>query len=159
MTIHVDLGTLAELVDGSLAPGKASEARAHLRQCRSCMAAYVDAVRYRAAWLADPEAFRPDDDVRRWAESGGDGPRSSPRSSWVRLGGKVLQVSAAAVLVIWLAATLVGGAPTVRFELPPAVRDAVARSSERGLVLPGAAEVADRSDPELRSGQPVVSPA
>src|SRR5690242_2237624 len=40
----------------------AADARSleHLTQCRSCMAAYADAVRYRTAWLGSPEMFDAD---------------------------------------------------------------------------------------------------
>src|SRR5262245_20819074 len=41
----------------------------HLARCRSCMAAYVDAIRYRAAWLARPDAFEPPDDLMAMAQA------------------------------------------------------------------------------------------
>jgi tetratricopeptide repeat protein/putative zinc finger protein len=160
MTVHVDFGTLAELADGVLPPGDAARARAHLGECRSCMAAYADAVRYRAAWLTDPDGFAADDQIRRWAESHGREPLPPSRSSnWARVAVRVLPAAAATVLVAWLAASpFAGRAPSLDFELSPAVRDAAERSSERGLVLPGAVAGADRIRPELRSGRPMISP-
>jgi hypothetical protein len=48
--------------------GEARTVRDHLAECRSCLAAYVDAVRYRAAWLIDPRAFRLDEGDRAWLQ-------------------------------------------------------------------------------------------
>jgi putative zinc finger protein len=55
---HIELSTLAQCADGTLPEIEARTVREHLAECRSCLAAYVDAVRYRAAWLADSDAFR-----------------------------------------------------------------------------------------------------
>jgi len=157
-TGHVDHERLAELVDGTLPPWQASMVRFHLTECRSCMAAYADAVRYRAAWLADRPALASDDEALRWARSGPKF-RSAADRTWVQSVKRVLPIAAAAAFVMWLAASqLAGGAPSLSFELRPAVRDAAERSSARGLVLPGVADGADRSRPELRSGQAATSP-
>src|SRR5262245_23071624 len=50
---------LAALADGRLGAGEAEPLRRHLAACRSCLAAYSDAVRYRAGWLTSPRAFEP----------------------------------------------------------------------------------------------------
>src|SRR5262249_59286493 len=60
---HVSAEDIARLAEGTLPPETAEVILAHLSRCRSCMAAYVEAVRYRAAWLAEPDAFKPPPDV------------------------------------------------------------------------------------------------
>src|SRR5262249_60568109 len=60
---HVSSEDIARLAEGTLPPEPAEVILAHLSRCRSCMAAYVEAVRYRAAWLAEPHAFKPPEDV------------------------------------------------------------------------------------------------
>ena len=56
---HLSEETLAVLAERG-AQGLADErALQHLARCRSCLAAYADAVRYRTAWLAAPELFAP----------------------------------------------------------------------------------------------------
>ena len=60
---HLSPEEIARLAEGK-APAEATEALlGHLYRCRSCMAAYVEAVRYRAAWLAAPEAFKPPEEL------------------------------------------------------------------------------------------------
>ena len=56
-TAHLSEETLAVLAERG-AQGPADErSLQHLTRCRSCLAAYADAVRYRTAWLAAPELF------------------------------------------------------------------------------------------------------
>lgn len=146
MNAHPDLETLAELADGSLAPTSALELRVHLARCRSCAAAYVDAVRYRAAWLARPELFaaRDPDGARADVVAG----RRVPGWS-----GVATAAAAAAVIVVGTLRVVSGAqAPTLRFPLTPAVLAASERSSSRGLVLPGGERLADRPAPTYRSG-------
>jgi hypothetical protein len=161
MTTHVDIASLAELVEGTLPANETTRTRAHLGECRSCMAAYADAVRFSAAWLADPQAFVSDEEARVLAAESRHG-SSSPRrdSRWRGPGGKIPSIAAAVAIVFVLSvAQFGGGSPSLDFELPSAVRDAAARLSERGLVLPGVAERIDHAHPELRSGQASSSPA
>jgi tetratricopeptide (TPR) repeat protein len=160
VTPHVEFETLAACAEGTLAPEEAERVRGHLQQCRSCMAAYADAVRYRAAWLADPDAFRAQDDELRLAARHGPPPHATPpRRRWPRALTRPLQVAAAAIAVTALFLSRASDAPSLRFQLPPEVRAASERSSGRGLVLPGAGRGADRFEPELRSGQHAISPA
>lgn len=159
MTSHIELATLAELVDGSMPTEASVNARRHLVTCRSCMAAYADAVRYRAAWLADSEAFDVPDDALRLASRHGPPGASPARRHLPGIVSRVLRIAAAMVVVagasvFWLASRT----PSLDFELPPAVRQAAEVSSARGLVLPGATVSADRAQDELRSGGFVSSP-
>lgn len=67
---HLSVDHLAALAEGGVRSEEASVTR-HLARCRSCMAAYADAVRYRAAWLASPGLFetppvRPTPTARAW---------------------------------------------------------------------------------------------
>src|SRR5262249_20108791 len=102
MTTHVDLATLAELVDGTLPAAEVSRVRAHLGECRSCMAAYADAVRFRAAWLANPDAFRAEEEAGSLMPEGLAGSSRSARGSRWRPDGKLLSIAAAAAVVLWL---------------------------------------------------------
>src|SRR5262245_38753151 len=56
---HIGLEDLALLAEGRLKPEQAARLHEHLAECRQCTAAYADAVRYRAVWLAESEAFVP----------------------------------------------------------------------------------------------------
>ncbi len=158
MNPHVELTELAQCADGTLSETRAARVREHLAECRSCMAAYADAVRYRAAWLADPGSFRLEGDDRRLA-------REESLAAWSADGTRrgrfpLFRVALASAVV--LMGAIVGlramnAAPTLGFKLSPAVLDAAARSSALGLVLPGAEDHADQFRPELRSGPPSSS--
>lgn len=147
---HPDLETLAELAEGTLGRAAAQTLRGHLATCRTCTAAYVDAVRYRAAWLARPELFvRAPEAARRVVAL-----RRTRRgmAAWRRV-----RPAAAAAIVVALTIGAVQverarRAPTLRLTLPPAVLAASERSSSFGLVLPGAAQRADRPAPLYRAG-------
>jgi tetratricopeptide (TPR) repeat protein len=155
MTTHPEPGILAQFAEGTLPTAAADVVRAHLAECRSCMAAYSDAVRYRAAWLADSEAFALEAGMRSVALNPG---AAAVRAGTHRPPHLILGVSvatAAGALAIWASvSTLPERAPSLGFPLPPAVRQASELSSARGLVLPGAERLADRLPPERRSGQP-----
>jgi tetratricopeptide (TPR) repeat protein len=118
------------------------------------MAAYVDAVRYRAAWLADADAFRLEGDFRglaRASSGSAEAARSATPRGRSRRAFAVL-VSAALLAAIVAGLRPLGSASSMGFKLSPAVLEASAQSSARGLVLPGAEAYADRVRPELRSG-------
>lgn len=161
MNPHVDLETLAALAEGALGPDEAAAVHSHLATCRSCTAAYADAVRYRAAWLAKPGAFAPSTaEARALARSVGRAlglpappPRRRAMPAWL---------AAAAVLAVvftgasWLAWDR--RPPAAGLELPPSVRAATEVASSRGLVLPGGERLAGRPAPEMRSGSGEVTP-
>src|SRR5262245_46362235 len=107
---HIELSALAQLADGTLPEGEAQEAREHLGECRSCLAAYVDAVRYRAAWLADTQAFQLEGEDRSMLEPG----RPARRSKVRRRGGagKVPRMAIAASMGALLAVFIIIGART-----------------------------------------------
>ena len=132
---HVDPETLAQLVEGTLADDQTAAVKAHLEQCRSCVAAYADAVRYRAAWLVDDRSFAADSQALAWAGAGEN--RRSPRFPVLMV---AIPGAAAAIvaLVIGVGLFARGEHPPVGgFVLPPIVRVACEQSAMRGLVLPG----------------------
>src|SRR5262245_33637961 len=85
---HVSNEEIARLAEGTLPAESAESILAHLSRCRSCMAAYVEAVRYRAAWLAEPDAFKPPKDVlergRAVLRRGESQPRRARPRTWPR---------------------------------------------------------------------------
>src|SRR5262249_10505830 len=101
---HIDLPVLAQCAEGALPEDAARSVRDHLAECRSCLAAYVDAVRYRAAWLADPQAFQLDAEDRallqRMSTAGADVPRPQRPQlrRWIAVVGGVAAVLALSVL-------------------------------------------------------------
>jgi hypothetical protein len=152
MTEHPGLEELAELADGTLAPDTSRRVRSHLAVCRSCTAAYADAVRYRAAWLVRPEFFAAGEiPVPIESGPGGSGRPRARRVAWSAAAGIAIATG-----IAWVATT--GRAPTLGFGLPPAVRTASEWASARGLVLPGGDRLADRSAPVFRSGEAVRPP-
>jgi hypothetical protein len=54
---HLSDETLAVLAERGAHGPHDERSLQHLARCRSCLAAYADAVRYRTAWLAAPELF------------------------------------------------------------------------------------------------------
>src|SRR5262249_8476930 len=134
---HIELSALAQCADGTLPRDEARTVREHLAECRSCLAAYVDAVRYRAAWLADSEAFRLEDDDRALV-----GLERSTARSPAEPGGNLgtfrrlaLIASVAAVAAVSVRIARGPDAPSVGFRLEPATLEASARASAGGLVL------------------------
>ena len=150
---HIDLATLAQCADGTLPEERAQVVRDHLASCRSCLAAYVDAVRYRAAWLVDSEAFRlekRDETLLGMSRPGGatESSRRPPGTYW-RF---AIAGSLAALVVASIVMPVPPPSPTLGFGLAPATLEATAQSIPHGLVVPGAEQFADRSQPERRSG-------
>lgn len=121
------------------------------------MAAYADGVRYRAAWLADEHAFRLDDRDLELAHGGMAKFRRARRMS--RMRGLAGVAAVAGALVVLGSFVVHAPAPTAGFALPPAVAEATARASARGLVLPGGERAADLQVPAMRSGQEASTPA
>jgi len=132
--VHLDPEELAILAEGQRPSPQVVE---HLAQCRSCMSAYADVVRYRAATLVFPDAFE-DSDPGPWTAVG------RARARWLAL---------AACLVVGLGIALTLG--TIRRQ--PAARDPISalleRSSGQGLVLPGGEAGAVGATLAYRSGR------
>lgn len=155
MTGHEDLETLAALAEGTLEPRVALRAREHMAACRSCTAAYADAVRYRAAWLSRPEAFAyseaASNELLRSAKLQGRPVRYAP----------VWLAAAAAIAIVALGGSwLVARDRDVRagIALSPAVCAALQSYSSHGLVVPGAERFAAGTAPEMRSGMAESTP-
>lgn len=122
---HLSADTLAELAED---PRAAVDKRhlAHLAQCRSCMAAYADAVRYRTAWLGSRELFEETEDK----------PETSRPSSAKLM--KRLPYAAGLIVAIgiggWL---LMPRAPRAPAPVPQPIAALLERASSEDLVLPG----------------------
>jgi tetratricopeptide (TPR) repeat protein len=134
-----------------VAEGRADEAvaervAAHLAECRSCMAAYADAVRYRSAWLAAPRAFTPSATMMREGASVAEpgARRSRVHSQWLVPAVGIAVLVAAVGFAVW---RLQPSESTV-------LRAALERESSRGLVLPGGERGADR-EPQVQRGPAV----
>lgn len=120
------------------------------------MAAYTDAVRYRAGWLATPEAFEPTPGLieRSLAIVGGRGPGRVPLArrglSWrrVALAGAALGLGLTVLIVVRSDLRTRAESP----RLPSPIRLALEDLSGRGLVLPGGEAGAASAGPVLRSG-------
>ena len=122
---HLSADTLAELAED---PRAAVDKRhlAHLAHCRSCMAAYADAVRYRTAWLGSPEMFEETEDE----------PVKTPPPAR-KTGLPQLPLAAGLLLVVGIGAwvTFQREAPTPKPSGP--IAELLERASGTGLVLPG----------------------
>jgi hypothetical protein len=139
---HVAPEDIARLAEGGVPPDQAEPMLAHFSQCRSCMAAYTEAVRYRAAWLAKREAFEPPGNVLARAR---DAVRPAPanRNRWPRQLWRLAPVAAAVALMVVLVVRLGRPPETAPESLPPAVAQELAahRDQTRGLFVPGAETV------------------
>lgn len=165
---HPDELDLSALVDGRLSALEAEPLRRHLAGCRSCMAAYADAVRYRAAWLATPQAFEPSRELveagmavraKEPARAGAAAPRSlgraRPAGRRVAMAGATLALAGATLALAAVVFYGVRAAATWRAPdppLPPPLRAALESVSGRGLVLPGGERGAAHRGPVLRAG-------
>jgi len=149
---HLEAELLAQLAEGTLDEPEATAARQHLAECRSCLASYADAVRYRAAWLADPEQFRLEGSEARIARSLFPGSATPARSAKRPLAPRLALAGVAAALLvsIWIPFSNRTRDPGVA--LDPVVARALSQSSAQGLVLPGAEQWAAAPRPENRSG-------
>jgi tetratricopeptide (TPR) repeat protein len=164
---HIELEELAQQAEGTLEASRAAQVRVHLASCPRCLAAYEEAVRDRAAWLAAPNAFespamweKAHAEVRERADADRLTIVRSP--SPTRTGSRARWAWAAAAAglasILWL-----GIAPlsrrSERLALPPAIRSAAAHASSQGLVLPGGEAGANASPIAFRNGAaPDVDP-
>jgi tetratricopeptide (TPR) repeat protein len=140
---HLSIEDLSVMAEGHAAP---PDAVVHLSKCRSCMAAYADAVRYRVAWLAHPEDFRGSYASPR--VPGND--RLLSRRSPFEIGA---WVGAAALVAIGVAIVALppwrhpGNEP----KLPSPIRHLLAYASSEGLVFPGGEAGAAGEGPSYRA--------
>jgi tetratricopeptide (TPR) repeat protein len=159
---HLSVDEIAVLAEGEIGARERDAALGHLATCRSCMAVYADAVRYRAAWLARPDLFRTPETLVRFALEAlrrDDAPptrRTRPPASIAPM----VAVAAAFVIIAGLGFGwgLFGRGRAGDKELPAPIRAALETSSATGLVIPGGERGADTPPPELRSGDAVAPP-
>jgi hypothetical protein len=131
---HLSPEEIARLAEGQTPPESAEPLLHHLSRCRSCMAAYVEAVRYRAAWLAAPEAFKPPEElvaagVRVRFPPPTPGRTNSRWRRWIP--------AAAGLLVVAFGARWAWLAANAPIEMSREVRARLAAESTSGLLLPG----------------------
>jgi tetratricopeptide (TPR) repeat protein len=138
---HIEIETLAALAEGRVGEPMATDLAAHLAECRSCMAAYADAVRYASAWRATPGAFTPTPAMVREGErvAASRGSRRSLARRFAPVVGLAV-LAAAAGFVAW----------RMQPSVPVALRAALERESSQSLVLPGGESGADRQTPVQR---------
>jgi tetratricopeptide (TPR) repeat protein len=131
----------------------------HLSRCRSCTAAYGDAVRYRAAWLAKPALFEGEghdliDDgtrvaARVSAQLKNSARKATPTKGWWPAAA-LTALAAVAIVILWPKPTGPTASP-----LPDALILALEEQAANGMVLPGGEAGAAR-DPIRYRGPEVV---
>lgn len=148
MNEHVPIEMLARLAEGHADEPEAAEVREHLATCRACMAAYADAVRYRAAWIATPQEFHPE-------RTATDGTTRDRRST--SQGFRQAALAAGMVIALGGVALLVGRGLLPKSDaevVPTVIREALEAASANGLVLPGGEAAANLEVPVTRAGAP-----
>lgn len=154
---HIALDDLAILAEGRTPAAEAEIIAEHLAECRSCMAAYADAVRYRAAWIAAPHAFEPTPELFEAGLSVGGVPRAErsgasreSRTHRVAHGRMIAAVAAAVLIGIFVVGDMARRA--WRSQIPAPIVAALEASSSVGLVLPGGERGAASTRPTYRGG-------
>ncbi len=147
--VHLSEEELAVLADGCEPRDDPDPRLRHLARCRSCMAAYADAVRYRAAWLARPERFTTRLPAR-------------PTLGWAthrRVGGGWAMAAASLVVAAAMTTAFLGVFEVQPRALPYGVRPVLEAASSTGLVLPGGHAGAAPVSSSYRSNLPVPQAA
>jgi tetratricopeptide (TPR) repeat protein len=147
--VHLSEEELAVLADGREPRNGPDPRLQHLARCRSCMAAYADAVRYRAAWLARPERFTTRLPSRRalgWAT------RRRVGNGWVL-------AAASLAVAVGMTTAFLGVFEVQPRSLPSGVRPVLEAASSTGLVLPGGHAGAAPVSSSYRSNPPVPQAA
>ena len=126
---HLSAETLAVLAERG-AHGSADErSLQHLARCRSCLAAYADAVRYRTAWLAAPELF---------AVPGARVPVARrPSKAWTPRRLAPVLAAAGLLVVVGVGAPLLNRRSAPAPAAPGAIATLLERASATDLVYPG----------------------
>ena len=140
---HLSEETIAELAESGSHSEVGRRAVRHMAQCRTCMAAYTDAVRYRAAWISAPEMFE-----GPGAASPGGRPRFLPQPQ-VALAAGLLVVAGLAGMV-WLRGPV--HRTPVAAMADASVVAMIESASSGDLVFPGGEAGAARSDAAYRAG-------
>lgn len=160
---HLSEETLAALAEGQETADLGPGVREHLLECRTCHAAYAEAVRLRAQWLDQPEAFVPEESSIAEGLAVAHGRSRSARTAARRLPLFLRPLPATAAGTLLLAAMLVlvflspvwnrsGSVLEMEVSL---IQPVVAALSSQGLVLPGGEDgptnqVAYRAGADLR---------
>ena len=154
---HIEVETLAAFAEGHLGEAESLEIRRHLLGCRTCTAIWVDAIRYRAAWLANSEAFEMDHADRATAHDLAGSRKARPSRSPIWPRAVALAGLAVLLAVVGRLAVLRSSeSPDDRIHLHPAVLKAFSISQGLELVLPGTEGLRPRGEAR-RSGSPSVS--
>ena len=146
---HLPEETLARLAEAGTGLEEDEASVRHLAACRTCMAAYSDAVRYRAAWIAAPELFG--DDVVALPK-----PRQPSRAPRLALAASVLVVAGLTAALLWRTPER---QPVAVAGPDAAVLALLESASAADLVFPGGEAGAARSDAAYRAGAGVSDAA
>jgi len=139
---HLELEDLAALAEGRTNPELPQESRDHLATCRTCMSAYAEAVRYRAAWLSSRNPF-----------IGAAPAMSRPRAQRPVPGGAQWILAATALAAAVLLSVSVPSLLIHRPEpMPTEIRRLLERASGVGLVMLGGEAGAAITPTAYRSG-------
>ncbi len=167
---HLAEEILAALVEGNLEGADKERAQEHLARCRSCMAAFGEAVRFQSRWLDEPEAFVPTPEMIAAARGATvratpvRAERKPPRHRQVAWGLRPVIVTlgaAAAALVallLWLSPGLMQGGASSNPSVVALVQRAAERASAHGMVLPFGEGFSLDDMTVYRAGAPESSP-
>ncbi len=148
---HLDPNDLAALAEGAEAAGSA-DPHAHLAGCRSCLAAYAEAVRVAHLRAQHPGAFAVPPDLLGAALAAGR-PRRPVTARPARTWRPALAASAAtAVLVVAVALAPGRQSGNLGGDHIAAISALLRDQSAAGPLLPGVTESADGATPVYRSG-------
>ncbi len=177
---HPPVDTLAAFAEGRLDRERADQTREHLLHCRSCHAAYAEAVRYHSLWMDRPEAFGADDELIRLGDriaagesageparepAGNSGRASAPHPGsghrWVIRFPAALIAGVAAALILIVALQTVPQTRDGAVVSGPSqigavaiIQEAIGLMGARGMVLPRTLPATGRSGPVHRSASP-----
>lgn len=150
MVPHPLLEDLALLADGRAGRELARSLESHLSVCRSCHAAWADAVRTRAELRSHPENFQLDEGTLQRASRLHLNPKRRSavglsRRTWLVLA-PAATVGLAALIIMRLVPS--GGSPEA--VVPEPIRTSIASASAVGMILPGGEGAAGDATPQHR---------
>ncbi len=137
---HLSVDELALLAERGTRAALDEPAIRHLARCRSCMAAYTDAVRYRAAWLASPEMF----------ESASGPPLSA--SNWRAPRSAQLMLAAGLIAAVGIGAYVTSRRPVPSHQVSGPIAALLEAASGADIIYPGSESGASLQATPYRSG-------